>query len=151
MKIEILLRDDVPHLGRVGDRVRVAPGYARNYLFPRKLALEVTSGNVAAMQRRRARQEAEEEKRAAELEVRIVALSKARVKTVERADESGQLFGSVHAAAIARLLTEAGYPVDERDVRLDEPIKAIGEHKVRVHVHAEKYAEIALVVEAGAA
>lgn len=151
MKIEILLRDDVEHVGRCGDRVKVAPGFARNFLFPRKLALEVTPGNLAAMQRRRARAEAEEEKRTAELDVRIAALSKIRVKTVERADESGQLFGSVHAATIARLLGEAGFPVEEGDVRLDEPIKVIGEHKVRVHVHADKHAEIALVVEAGAA
>jgi len=146
--VEVLLREDVHRLGRVGDIVKVAPGYARNFLVPRRLAVQASADNVRAMTRRRERIEAEEAARAEEFQARVDALAAISVTTVEKADEAGHLFGSVSAAAVARLVQEAGHDVQESQVRLDHPIKAVGEHKVAVHVHGALSAEITVVVEA---
>jgi len=146
--VEILLRENVSHLGRVGDIVRVAPGYAHNYLFPKGIAIEATPDNHAAMQRRRARLEAADAAAMADAQARADALSKVALKTRQKADEGGHLYGSVSAASIATLLTSAGYPAAEKDVRLESPIKAVGEFKVPVHVHGDLTAEITVSVEA---
>lgn len=146
--VEVLLREDVHKLGRVGDVVKVAPGYARNFLVPRRLAVQATGDNVRAMARRRERIEAEEAARSEEFQARVEALSAVTVTTVERADEAGHLFGSVSAATVARLVQEAGHPVEESQVRLDHPIKAVGAHQVAVHVHGALSAEVTVVVEA---
>lgn len=148
MKTQVLLSQNVASVGRCGDLVKVAPGFARNYLYPRKLAIPATDDNLKQMQRRRARLDAEEAQRTAEIDARVAALAAVALRVKERADENGQLFGSVSAGTIARLLNEAGQRVEERDVRLEQPIKAVGEYKVQVHVHGELHAEIALAVEA---
>lgn len=146
--VEILLRENVDKLGRVGDIVRVAPGYAYNFLYPRGLAIEATADNAAAMQRRRARLEAAEAAAIADAQARADALSKVTLKTRQKADEGGHLYGSVSAGSIATLLSQAGYPAAEKDVRLESPIKAVGEFQVPVHVHGDLMAEISVVVEA---
>jgi large subunit ribosomal protein L9 len=148
MKTQVLLSQNVASVGRCGDLVKVAPGFARNFLYPRKLAIPATDDNLKQMQRRRARLDAEDAQRSAEIDARVAALAAVSLRVQERADESGQLFGSVSAGTIARLLTEAGQRVEERDVRLEQPIKSVGEYKVQVHVHGELHAEIALAVEA---
>jgi large subunit ribosomal protein L9 len=145
--INVLLRENVEHLGRIGDVVRVKPGFWRNYLLPRSLALTATPDNVRSMERRRVRWEAEEVAREAEISARIAALGNVRLVTREKADETGSLYGSVNAATIARLLREAGFAMDEKHVRLEEPIKTIGTHEVPIHVHGEHYAGIQVVVE----
>jgi large subunit ribosomal protein L9 len=127
--------------------VRVAPGYARNYLVPRRLAVEATAENIRSMERRRARYEVEVREQEAEMAGKLEALGNLRLVTVEKADESGTLYGSVSAAAIARLLARAGHPIDERNVRLEEPIKTVGVHEVPVHVYGEHYAGIQVIVE----
>ncbi|HVS18923.1 MAG TPA: 50S ribosomal protein L9 [Planctomycetota bacterium] len=144
--VEILLREHVENLGRCGDVVRVRPGYARNYLLPRKLAVVATEDNKKLMVRRRARLDAEEVQRDQELEVRLSALTTVALRTSQKADESGRLYGSVNAAAIVDLLRIAGFEFEEADVRLEAPIKAVGSHTVRVHVHGERFAEIGLEV-----
>ena len=146
--VEILLREHVENLGRCGDVVRVRPGYARNYLLPRKLAVVATEDNKKLMVRRRARLDAEEVQRDQELEVRLSALATVALRTSQKADESGRLYGSVNAAAIVDLLRIAGFEFEEADVRLEAPIKAVGSHTVRVHVHGERFAEIGLEVSA---
>lgn len=145
--VKVLLREDVEDLGRVGDVVSVAPGYARNYLLPRRFAVEATADNVRAMERRRVRREAEAAAREEEISKKIESLGNVKLRTAARADESGTLYGSVGAARIAQLLSDAGYPTDEDDVRLDEPIKALGTHEVPIHVHGEHYAGIQVVVD----
>ena len=148
--LKVLLRENVESLGQIGEVVRVRSGYARNYLFPRRLAIEANPDNMRAMERRRVRFEAEEKAREADITARIESLGKLRLAVVEKADATGTLYGSVGPATIARLLAEKGYPTDEKNVRLDEPIKSVGTHEVPIHVWGEHYAGIQIVVEAEA-
>ncbi len=147
---KVLLRENVESLGRIGEVVRVRSGYARNYLFPHRLAVEANPENVRLMERRRVRFEADEKAREADISARIESLGKLKLAVVEKADSSGTLYGSVGPATVARLLAEAGYPTDEKNVRLDEPIKSVGTHEVPIHVYGEHYAGIQIVVEAEA-
>lgn len=145
--VEVLLRETVENLGVVGDVVRVRAGYARNYLLPRRLAVEANEENKRVMAKRRAAWEAQQARFAAEVEARVEALSRAKLRTEEKADENGHLFGSVNAARVAELLREAGYPVEEGQVRLEKPIKRCGTHRIQIHVHGQHNAEIVLDVE----
>ena len=147
---QVLLRETVKDLGKVGDVVMVRTGFARNYLVPRGLAVEASHDNIEMMKRRRARYDAEEQERQAQVDARVAALAEVMVKTTEKADEGGHLYGSVNAAAVARLLTSAGHPTDERAVRLAEPIKTVGTHSVPIHVHGDSMGAITVVVEAAA-
>ena len=149
-RVEVLLREHVENLGKCGDVVQVAPGYARNYLLPRKLAIQATDDNKRAMLRRRARLDAEEAKKAQETLARVETLSTVVLRTKGKADEAGHLFGSVNAARISELLASAGHAVVEEDVRLPAPLKTVGTHAVRIHVHGETFAEIQVEVEAEA-
>jgi len=146
--MKILLRENVDDLGFIGDVVEVAPGYARNYLLPCKLAVAASEENVRAMERRRARWEAEAAARESDIQAKIEALGRIKLETSQRADEAGSLFGSVTAGLIAQLLTEAGFPTEEKSVRLDEAIKSVGTHEVPVHIHGEHYAGIQILVSA---
>ena len=146
--VEVLLRENVADLGRCGDVVTVRPGYARNYLLPRKLAVPATEDNKRLMVRRRAQLDAEEAARNQEIDARLAALAALQLATVQKADENGHLYGSVNAAVVAQLLREAGFELDEHDVRLEAPIKTVGTHPVRVHLHAERYAEVSVEVRA---
>ena len=146
--VKVLLRENVDDLGMIGDVVNVAPGYARNYLLPRKIAIAATPENAKMMERRRARYLASVEAQAAEIEERIAALSRVRLTTAEKADDTGTLYGSVSAQAVAGLLAQAGFEIAEKSIRLEDPIKSVGEHEVPVHIHGEHYASVQLVVEA---
>lgn len=146
----MLLREHVTNLGRCGDVVLVAPGYARNYLLPRKLAIQATDDSKRAMLRRRTRLDADEAVKAKETLARVETLSGVVLKTTSRADDSGHLFGSVNAAKVSELLAAAGHAVALDDVRLDAPLKTVGTHVVRIHVHGETFGEIRVEVEAEA-
>lgn len=146
--VKILLREHVHDLGTIGEVVEVRAGYARNYLLPYRMAVEATSENVKSMERRAQRFAAEAADREAEISAKIESLGLLKLSTSEKADESGTLYGSVGAARIAELLTTAGYPTADKDVRLDEPIKSLGTHEVPIHVFGEHYAGIQIVVEA---
>jgi len=147
-KVEVLLRDNIKTLGRCGDVVRVAQGYARNYLLPRRLAVTANEENKKAMVRRRAILDAEEAKRDAEIVLRVNSLNGIMVATKVKADENGHLYGSVNAATIVALLERAGHRYEEKAIRIDAPIKAVGTHPVKVHVHGDHFAEVKVVVEA---
>ncbi len=147
--VEVILRKDVADLGRAGEMVNVRPGYARNYLVPQGIALVATEGNRRRFEeeRRQIEQSAEREREAAqelagELEGRALSF-------VRRASESGRLFGSVTAADIADELEKDGVAVDRRAIRLDDPIKDLGEHDVpvRVHVDVEPTLKVSVVAE----
>jgi len=135
--MQVLLRENVERLGGIGDVVDVKPGYARNYLLPRGLAVEVTPGNV----RRVAilKQRAEEERRRREQELAALAenLKSVSVTIAAKANEEGHLFGSVNAARIAEALQAEGYPVDEKMIQLPEPIKECGVIDVPLQVTQE--------------
>jgi large subunit ribosomal protein L9 len=135
---EILLKENVKNLGRCGDIVRVAPGYARNYLVPRGIGIAATEDNKKAMARRREVLDVEEAKMFAVIDGQLGAMSGLVFETVERTDANGHLYGSVSAGTIAGLLVAAGHKVEEKNVRLEKPIKVVGTYEVSIHLHAER-------------
>ena len=130
--VQIVLQDDVEHLGRCGELVRVKPGYARNYLLPRGLAAVATRGSVAQIEH----QQATALKRAAKLSAAATAhaaeLSAVSVEISAQAGEGGKLFGSVGARDIAAALAAKGVEIDRKKIKLAEPIKELGDHEVEV-------------------
>ena len=142
MPIEVILRDHVEHLGRRGEVVKVADGYARNFLFPRKLALAVTAENRRQIERERAKadaREAEELKAAEALRAKIEALDLA---VPRRVGENDVLYGSVTSADVADLLAARDLAVDRRKIQLGDPLKTLGEHKVPVKLYRDVVAEL---------
>ena len=112
-----------------------------------RLAVPATNENKKMLVRRTERIRAEDAAMAAELEKRIAALAAITVSTVERNDAQGHLYGSVNAARAAELLAAAGFPCEERDIRLERPIKTVGTHQVRVHMHGDTHGEFTLEVK----
>jgi large subunit ribosomal protein L9 len=146
MSIEVILRDHVEHLGRRGEVVKVANGYARNFLFPRKLALAVTEENRRQIERERAKAEARETEERVEAQALQSRLEALDLSVARRVGENDVLYGSVTSADIAELFAARGLPVDRRKIQLPEPLKALGEHKVSVKLHREVVAEITVKV-----
>jgi large subunit ribosomal protein L9 len=150
MSIEVILKEHVEHLGRRGEIVKVADGYARNFLFPRKLALAVTDENKRQIERERAKAEAREAE-----EVQIAQALASRLEAVElaiarRVGENETLYGSVTASDIAEALAARELGVDRRKIQLSEPLKTLGEHVVPVKLHREVTADVKVkVVAAG--
>jgi large subunit ribosomal protein L9 len=148
--MKIVLREDVETLGRKGDLLEVADGYARNYLVPRGLAIKATKGVVAqaeAMRRNREAREVRDRAAAEELATRLVA--DGRLSITARAGEGGKLFGSVTSADIAAALEERiGVGVDRRNVMLDDSIRELGEVEVTVRLHADVAVPIVVAVVA---
>ena len=146
--MEVILREDVQNLGTVGDIVKVKPGFARNYLLPRGLAVIADHRNVHVLehQKRVVADKREHDRRQAHTAAQ--ALSSIRVTIKARAGEEGKLFGSVTNLDIEKALSEQGVSVERRRIRLDEPIKSIGEHIVPVHLGVGVDAQVTVVVEA---
>lgn len=136
--MKIVLRSDVANLGRKGDMVDVADGYARNYLVPKGLAMQATRGvtrQAEAMQRSRTVRDTKEREGAEALARQLAAK---RVQITARAGEGGRLFGSVTSADLAEALeAQTGVAIDRRKLHLDEPIKTLGVHEVPVRLHAD--------------
>ncbi|MGH9162869.1 MAG: 50S ribosomal protein L9 [Vicinamibacteraceae bacterium] len=144
--IEIILRERIDHLGQAGEVVKVADGYARNYLLPRKLALPVTAANrrqIEHMKKLAAAHEAEEQAKAESFASRLAQLE---LVFVRRVGDTEQLYGSVTSADIAEALAERQLAVDRRKIQLGEPIKQLGELIVPVKLHREVTAQIKVVV-----
>lgn len=140
--MEVILREHVEHLGVRGDVVKVTPGYARNYLLPRKLALAVTDNNKRQIEREKKLAEARdmEEKAAADaVAARMGALD---IEIARRTGENDALYGSVTSADIAQALKDKGFEVDKRKVQLPDPIKALGESTIAVKIHREVTAQV---------
>jgi len=135
--MEVILREHVDNLGRRGEIVKVADGYARNYLLPRKLALVATEGNKKQIERERAKFDAHEaeEKQAAEAIVQRMA--SVEIEVSRKVGETEALYGSVTTADIATALTSRGFDVDRRKIQLKEPIKHLGEFDVPIRLHPE--------------
>lgn len=132
--IEVILRKDVPKLGKAGDIVKVKDGYARNYLIPKGLAIPANQKNIRALenQRRIILAKAERErKRAQSLAEKLQGLS---LTLYRRVIEEGRLYGSVSAVDIVKALEEKGYTIDRRQVELEEPIKTVGTFEVKIRV-----------------
>jgi len=144
--MQIILQEDVEKLGTRGQLVEVAEGYARNFLLPRKLALEATSGNMKRLEKMRAafaKKEATEKEAASVLAGLLANVS---VELVRKAGENDQLFGSVTSADISEALAAKGYNVDKRKIALADPIKLVGEFDVPVRLHREIAATIKVIV-----
>src|SRR5512137_754762 len=124
--MEVILRDHVENLGRRGDVVKVADGYARNYLLPRKLALPVTPGNLKVVERQRKIADAAEAAERAGAEAIAVRLTHAECVMARRVGEHQTLYGSVTAADIADELAVKGFEIDKRRIQLAEPLKHVG-------------------------
>ena len=133
--MEIILRQHVEHLGERGEIVDVAPGYARNYLLPRKLALPATVGNKKHVERERRIVEAREAEAKGQAEGIAARMTEVDLTIARRVGDTNQLYGSVTAADIVELLTEKGFDVDRRKLILPEPIKSIGDHQVPLKLH----------------
>jgi large subunit ribosomal protein L9 len=146
--MEVILRDDVDKLGNRGDVVKVAPGYARNFLIPKKLAVIATDSNKKIVEQERQahlRREAKFESEAQDLGRMMQGVS---ITITQRAGEEGQLFGSVTSADIANALERKGYNIERRKIQLDAPIKHTGEFKVPVRLHKNVTVEIPVTVSA---
>jgi large subunit ribosomal protein L9 len=135
--MEVILREHVDHLGRRGEIVKVADGYARNFLLPRKLALLATEGNKKQVERERAKfdaKEAEDRQAAQRVADRIAGLE---LVISRRVGETDALYGSVTSGDIAEALAAKGFEIDRRKLQLDEAIKRIGDFDVPVKLHRD--------------
>ncbi len=146
--MEVILREDIEKLGHRGEVVKVAPGYARNFLLPKKLAVAATSANKKIVEQERDAYLRREAKAKGEAEDLGRMLSGVVITISQRAGEEGHLFGSVTAKDIADALERQNYTIDRRKIQLDDPIKNTGEYKVPVRLHREVTAEIAVNVVA---
>ena len=135
--MEIILREHVENLGRRGDVVKVAAGYARNYLLPRKLALTVTEGNRKQIERERKVADARESEERQTAEAFATRLAQMEIVIARRVGETEALYGSVTTADIAEALAAKGFEVDRRKIQLDEPIKQLGDFTVPVKLHRD--------------
>jgi large subunit ribosomal protein L9 len=144
--MELILRDDVEKLGRRGDVVKVKDGYARNFLLPRGLGMPVTTANKAMIEKEKKAHEAHLAKEKAEFESLAARIGGLRFVAPRKVGENEVLYGSVTAGDIAEFLKAKGIEIDKRKVQLDEPIKHLGEHEVKVKLHPEVTASVRLLV-----
>jgi large subunit ribosomal protein L9 len=146
--MEVILREHVDNLGRRGDIVKVAAGYARNYLLPRKLALSVNEGNKRQIDRERKNAEARELEEKSQAEAFAARLAQAEIAIPRRVGENDTLYGSVTTADIATALAAKGFEIDKRKITLAEPLKALGEVTLPVKVHRDVTAQVKVRVVA---
>jgi large subunit ribosomal protein L9 len=135
--MEVILREHVDHLGQRGDVVKVAEGYARNYLLPRKLALAVTANNKRQIDREKKLAEARDMEEKAQAEAIAQRLGQLDIEIARRVGEHDALYGSVTSQDIAQALKEKGFDIDKRKIALADPLKALGESTVPVKIHRD--------------
>jgi large subunit ribosomal protein L9 len=146
----VILKQDVDKLGKTGELVKVTPGYARNYLIPKQLAVAATEGNLKSikmLQQSHAKRDMKE-KSSAEIVARDI--SRLTLELTRKAGEGGSLFGSVTSIDVAEKLAAHKIEVDKRKILLDEPIKSIGEYTIPVRLHREVTAHIRVNIQAEA-
>lgn len=146
--MEVILKEDVPNLGLRGEVVKVADGFGRNYLLPRKMAMQATEANKAVIEqmkvaavRRSATEKVQAEELLAKLEPLVLSFTR-------KAGEQGHLFGSVTSADIAAELASQGYEIDRRKLQLSEPLKGVGDYKIAIRLHREVTARVTVKVMA---
>ena len=145
--MEVILREDVTGLGIIGEVVKVKPGYARNYLLPRGLAVAADRRNLKQLEHHQRIIDAKKLRERGTVERIVAAMDGLVLETEQRAGRKGKLFGSVTNMEIKRLLDEKEFAIDRRRIELKEPIREIGEHEVRVRVGQELIAKIKIVVK----
>lgn len=148
--MEIILLEKINNLGALGDRIKVKPGYARNYLIPKGKATTATPANLARFEARRAELERIAAEQLARARTRAEQLAELIVTLSVKTGTEGRLFGSVGAADIAHAVSAAGIELQKQEVRLSGPIRQIGEYDVDLHLHAEVKSQIRVNVIAEA-
>jgi large subunit ribosomal protein L9 len=146
--MEVILREDVPNLGTVGDIVKVKPGFARNYLLPRGLAVVADRRNIHVLEHQKRLLADKRDRDRSQAETVAQTLSSVRLSIKARAGEEGKLFGSVTNLDVEKALAEQGFSIERRRIRLVDPIKSIGEHIVPIHLGVGVDAQVTVVVEA---
>ena len=149
--MEVILKEDVPKLGNRGEVVKVAEGYGRNFLLPKKLAIEANAANKAVIDQMKAaavRRSAKEKSEAEELAKQFDGLE---VKFQRKSGENDQLFGSVTSSDIAEALEKKSFHIDRRKIQLHEPLKIVGEFTIPVKLHKDVTTHLKVVVEKEAA
>lgn len=146
MPMNVILLERVPKLGQMGDVVKVKPGFARNFLLPQKKALRATKDNIAYFESQRVVLEAQNLERKSEAEAAGAKIKDLKVSLIRQASEALQLYGSVTSRDIADGAIAAGVKIERSQVELDKPIKVLGAHKIKVHLHPEVTVEITAIV-----
>lgn len=146
--MEVILKETIDTLGQIGDIVKVKPGYARNYLLPRGLAVAATKGNLTIFEQQKAAIQARREKMRQEAQSLADKLQDQTIVIAQRVGAEDRLFGSVTSVDIAGKLNDLGIAVDKRTILLDEPIKSLGEKKVTIKTGYQTTATIIVKVEA---
>jgi len=144
--MEVILREDVEKLGSRGEVVKVASGYARNFLLPKRLAVAATESNKKIVEQERQGHLRKEAKVAADATELGKMMGNVTVTISQKAGENDQLFGSVTSKDIAEALEKQGYAIERRKIALEEPIKTLGEFKVPLRLHKDVTAELTVVV-----
>lgn len=148
--MEVILKEDVPNLGLRGDVVKVADGYGRNYLLPRKMAMQATEANKAVIEQMKASAARRSATEKAQAEAFAVKLQPVEIGFTRKSGEAGHLFGSVTSADIAAELASQGFDVDRRKIQLSDPIKSVGDFTIGIKLHREVSAHIKVKVLAEA-
>ncbi|MDK2849178.1 MAG: large subunit ribosomal protein [Desulfuromonadales bacterium] len=146
--MDIILMENVDGLGQIGDLVKVKPGYARNFLIPKKFAIEANTRNLKELEHQKRQLERKAQKVLQASEVLKQQIEKVNCVFQLRAGEDGKLFGSVTSMEIQAKLAEAGVEVDRKKIQLDEPIKALGDYEVAVKLPADVVATVKVSVTA---
>ena len=144
--MELILRDDVDKLGRRGDIVKVKEGFARNFLLPRGLGMPVTAANKAMIQKEKKANLARLAKERAEFEQLAERIATLRFIAPRKVGDNDMLYGSVTSGDVAEFLKSKGIEIDKRKVLLDEPVKNLGEHELKIRLHPEVQASLKLLV-----
>jgi large subunit ribosomal protein L9 len=144
--MEVILREDIEKLGARGQVVKVAPGYARNFLLPKRMAVAATEANKKIVEQERQAHLRKEAKVQGEAQELAKIMTGATVRIAQKAGENDQLFGSVTSKDIAEALAAQNYNIDRRRIQLEEPIRQLGEYKVTVRLHKDVPVEITVVV-----
>jgi len=144
--MEVILKEDVAKLGNRGDVVKVAEGYGRNYLLPKKLAIEATKANKAVIEQMKAAAVRKTARDKADAEALAKQFDGVSVSFERKVGEKDHLFGSVTSSDIASELTKQGFNVDRRKIHLDDPLKTLGEFHVPVKLHRDVTAHVKVVI-----
>src|SRR5215470_1043521 len=140
--MEVILREDIDKVGSRGEIVKVAPGYARNFLLPRRLAVSASEANKKIVEQERQAHLRREAKVIGDAQDLAKLMGAVEVTIAQKAGENDQLFGSVTSHDIAAALEKQGYTIDRKKVHLEEPIKTLGDFKVSVRLHRDVSADI---------
>ena len=144
--MEVILKEDVANLGLRGEVVKVADGYGRNFLLPRKLAMQATEANKAVIEQMKAAAARRSATEKAQAEQQVSKLGTVTLSFTRRAGEQGHLFGSVTSADIAAELAAKGFEVDRRKIQLSDPLKGLGEYNIAIRLHREVTAHVTVKV-----